>query len=223
LTPDPQAIADFAGLLFVPAPHTIHRGISALTPGEIIDCQLENDERVTAARRRFHEFTSEPDQDLTLDQALDDVDTLVEKAVVRGRPDRGGDAAAREGGAVGRRRRRGLRRIRRLLAACGDQRAAVGPSGRLARWCALRRAACSPRRRAADAGPQNARPGGGRQHRHPADLLFVARRARTPGAYSPTRRRRAAAPPFRAPLASLGPPKHRAAGTARSTCSRAQS
>ena len=83
LTPDPQAIADFAGLLFVPAPHTIHRGVSALSPGEFVDCRLGNDERVSVARRRFHEFTSEPNQDLTLDQALDDVDTLVEKAVVR--------------------------------------------------------------------------------------------------------------------------------------------
>ena len=83
LTPDPQAIADFAGLLFVPAPHTIHRGVSALSPGEFVDCRLGNDERVSVARRRFHEFTSELNQDLTLDQALDDVDTLVEKAVVR--------------------------------------------------------------------------------------------------------------------------------------------
>jgi asparagine synthase (glutamine-hydrolysing) len=83
LTPDPQAIADFAGLLFVPAPHTIHRGVSALSPGEFVDCRLGNDERVSVARRRFHEFTSEPNQDLTLDQALDDVDALVEKAVVR--------------------------------------------------------------------------------------------------------------------------------------------
>jgi asparagine synthase (glutamine-hydrolysing) len=83
LTADPQAIADFAGLLFVPAPHTIHRGVSALSPGELVDCRLGNDERVSAARRRFHEFTSEPNRELTLDQALDDVDTLVEKAVVR--------------------------------------------------------------------------------------------------------------------------------------------
>jgi asparagine synthase (glutamine-hydrolysing) len=83
LTPDPQAIADFAGLLFVPAPHTIHRGVSALRPGEMIDCQLGNDDRVSTALRRFHEFTSEPNRDLTLDQALDDVDTLAEKAVVR--------------------------------------------------------------------------------------------------------------------------------------------
>src|SRR5439155_7169150 len=59
LTPDPQAIADFAGLLFVPAPRTIHRGISALRPGEILDCRLGNDERVSAARGRFHEFSTE--------------------------------------------------------------------------------------------------------------------------------------------------------------------
>jgi asparagine synthase (glutamine-hydrolysing) len=83
LTPDPQAIADFAGLLFVPAPHTIHRGISALRPGEIVDCRIGNDESMSAARRRFHEFTAEPNRDLTLDQALDDVDALAEKAVVR--------------------------------------------------------------------------------------------------------------------------------------------
>jgi asparagine synthase (glutamine-hydrolysing) len=83
LTPDPQAIADFAGLLFVPAPHTIHRGVSALSPGAFVDCRLGNDERVSVARQRFHEFTSEPNQDLTLDKAVNDVDTLVEKAVVR--------------------------------------------------------------------------------------------------------------------------------------------
>jgi len=83
LTPDPQAIADFAGLLFVPAPLTIHRGISALKPGDIVDCRLGNDDRVSAARRPFHEFTSEANQDLTFDQALDDVDSLLEKAVVR--------------------------------------------------------------------------------------------------------------------------------------------
>jgi asparagine synthase (glutamine-hydrolysing) len=83
LTPDPQAIADFAGLLFVPAPHTIYRGVDALSPGELIDCRLGNDDRVSMARRRFHEFTIEPNLDLTLDQALDEVDALVEKAVVR--------------------------------------------------------------------------------------------------------------------------------------------
>ena len=83
LTPDPQAIADFAGLLFVPAPSTIYRGISALRPGEIVDCRLGTDERVSVTGRRFHEFAAEPNRDLTFDQAVDDVDTLVEKAVVR--------------------------------------------------------------------------------------------------------------------------------------------
>jgi asparagine synthase (glutamine-hydrolysing) len=83
LTPDPQAIADFAGLLFVPAPHTIHRGISALQPGEVVDFRLDNDERVSWAQRQFHEFTSETNRDLTFDRALDNVDPLVEKAVVR--------------------------------------------------------------------------------------------------------------------------------------------
>lgn len=82
LSPDPQAIADFAGLLFVPAPRTIHRGISALQPGEVFDCRLGTDERVRATRRRFHEFTAEPNRDLSLEQALDEVDGLVERAVV---------------------------------------------------------------------------------------------------------------------------------------------
>jgi asparagine synthase (glutamine-hydrolysing) len=48
----------------------------------MLDCHLGNDERVSTARRQFHEFSTEPNRDLTLEQALDDVDGLAEKAVV---------------------------------------------------------------------------------------------------------------------------------------------
>jgi asparagine synthase (glutamine-hydrolysing) len=64
LTPDPQAISDFAALLFVPAPLTIHRGIRALCPGELLDCRLEADGRLRFATRPFYSFSIAPNEEL---------------------------------------------------------------------------------------------------------------------------------------------------------------
>jgi asparagine synthase (glutamine-hydrolysing) len=83
LTPDPQAIADFAAVLFVPAPLTIHRGVRALCPGELLDCRLEGDGRARVERRRFHSFAVAPDPDLTLAEAVERAEGLVEEGVAR--------------------------------------------------------------------------------------------------------------------------------------------
>jgi asparagine synthase (glutamine-hydrolysing) len=83
LAPDRQAIADFAALLFVPAPLTIHRGIRALAPGELLDCRLGNDGEVRSEVRRFHTFSIAPNPELTVDDAVEQAEPLIEQAVVR--------------------------------------------------------------------------------------------------------------------------------------------
>jgi len=82
LSDDAQAIADFAALLFVPAPSTIHRGIRALCPGELLDCRLGADGRVAARTERFHRFSITRDPELTFEQAVERADSLLERAVV---------------------------------------------------------------------------------------------------------------------------------------------
>ncbi|MBA3374892.1 MAG: hypothetical protein H0U00_03625, partial [Actinobacteria bacterium] len=83
LSPDPQAISDFASLLFVPAPLTIHRGMRALEPGTFLDCRLRADGRIESAIRTFHYFSIAPNAELTLGEAVEQAETLVENAVVR--------------------------------------------------------------------------------------------------------------------------------------------
>jgi asparagine synthase (glutamine-hydrolysing) len=80
LTPDPQAIADYAAVLFVPAPATIYRGIRALEPGTFLDAQLESSE-VRCARRAYHRWSLERRDDLTLETAAELADSLIERAV----------------------------------------------------------------------------------------------------------------------------------------------
>jgi asparagine synthase (glutamine-hydrolysing) len=82
LSADPQAIADYAALLFVPAPWTIHRGIRALCPGELLDCRLAADGRVAARTAKFHRFSITRDPALTFEQATEQADSLLERAVV---------------------------------------------------------------------------------------------------------------------------------------------
>ncbi|CAN5183644.1 asparagine synthase (glutamine-hydrolyzing) [soil metagenome] len=81
LTPDPQAIADFAALLFVPAPSTIHRGIRALNPGELLDCQLSADGDVRVESRKFHRFSIERDSERPLEETAQEAEMLLEEAV----------------------------------------------------------------------------------------------------------------------------------------------
>jgi asparagine synthase (glutamine-hydrolysing) len=82
LAPDNQAIADYAAMLFVPAPTTIYRGIRALEPGTLLDARLESRE-VKVEARRYHSWSLEPRDDLTLEDATEMADALIEQAVAR--------------------------------------------------------------------------------------------------------------------------------------------
>jgi asparagine synthase (glutamine-hydrolysing) len=83
LTPDPQAIADFAALLFVPAPLTIHRGVRALEPGTFLDVRMRADDKIEPVVRAFHSFEIAPDSGLGLEDAVEQAEGLVENAVVQ--------------------------------------------------------------------------------------------------------------------------------------------
>jgi asparagine synthase (glutamine-hydrolysing) len=82
-SPDPQAIADFSALLFIPAPLTLFRGIKALCPGEVLDCRFESDGRVVTRLQRFHTFAVAPDPAMTMEQAALQADALIEAGVSR--------------------------------------------------------------------------------------------------------------------------------------------
>jgi asparagine synthase (glutamine-hydrolysing) len=80
---DRQALADLATMLYIPAPLTIHRGIRALVPGEVLEVSLADGRVVDTATRRYHSFAVAPDTDLTLERAVDRSDELVSQAVAR--------------------------------------------------------------------------------------------------------------------------------------------
>jgi asparagine synthase (glutamine-hydrolysing) len=82
LTPNGQAIADYAALHYVPAPQTIFTGIEALEPGCAIEARIVGAE-LEIVRRRFHRWAPEIDPDLTLEEALDTADTLIAAGVAR--------------------------------------------------------------------------------------------------------------------------------------------
>jgi len=78
--PDRQAIYDFAALTYIPAPQTFYSGIRSLEPGELLEAELDG-ELVQWAVRHYHRWTIAPDSSLTLDEAIDRADRLLEKAV----------------------------------------------------------------------------------------------------------------------------------------------
>ena len=82
LRPDPQAIADYAALLFVPAPATLYRGLRVLEPSTLLDARFDGGE-VHTETKRYYTWSVEPRTDLTLDSAAEIVDRLVEQAVAR--------------------------------------------------------------------------------------------------------------------------------------------
>jgi asparagine synthase (glutamine-hydrolysing) len=82
LTPDPQAIADYASLLFVPAPSTLFKGIRVLEPGTMLEATLDEG-RVVADVSRYHAWSVEQDTTLTLERAADRADELIDQAVAR--------------------------------------------------------------------------------------------------------------------------------------------
>jgi asparagine synthase (glutamine-hydrolysing) len=82
-SPDPQAVADFSALLFIPAPLTLHRGIKALSPGEFLDCRFGADNRITSRLTRYHTFEIAPDLSLSLESAAARAERLIEAGVNR--------------------------------------------------------------------------------------------------------------------------------------------
>ncbi|MCZ7590383.1 MAG: asparagine synthase (glutamine-hydrolyzing) [Gaiella sp.] len=83
LTPNAQAIADYASLFYIPAPDTFFTGISALCPGEALVCSRESDGRVTRRLTRFHSFSPQRQPSIDLGSAIDKADELLEAGVTR--------------------------------------------------------------------------------------------------------------------------------------------
>jgi asparagine synthase (glutamine-hydrolysing) len=83
ITPDRQAIADYAAVFYVPAPRTMFRGIRALEPGELLEAQLGRSGELELRRSSYHQWFAAPMDDLTLAAAVDEADVLVEQAVSR--------------------------------------------------------------------------------------------------------------------------------------------
>ncbi len=83
LATDAQAMRDFMGLGYVPAPQTWFRGVRALEPGHVLEAALGEDRRITWATRAYHVWTIAPDPSLELDQVVDRADALVDAAVQR--------------------------------------------------------------------------------------------------------------------------------------------
>src|SRR5262245_2499228 len=80
--PDPQAIHDFAALLFIPAPQTFYAGIRALQPGELLEARFD-DHTVSWKTHAYHRWAITPDPGITLSQATDRADELISAAVSR--------------------------------------------------------------------------------------------------------------------------------------------
>jgi len=83
VTPDRQAIADYAAVFYVPAPRTIFRGIKALEPGTLLEAQLDRAGELEIQKRPYFRWSVTPRLDLTLEEAVDEADGLVEDAVGR--------------------------------------------------------------------------------------------------------------------------------------------
>jgi asparagine synthase (glutamine-hydrolysing) len=80
--PDPQAISDFAALMYIPAPETFYVGIRALMPDHLLEARLEGS-HVSWTTRAYHQFSLAPNPRMTLTEAADRAAGLVEKAVQR--------------------------------------------------------------------------------------------------------------------------------------------
>lgn len=79
---DPQAISDFAALAYIPAPETFYAAIRSVEPGEIVEAQVDN-LRVHWRARRYYSWSIHMDSGMSVSQAADRAETLIENAVAR--------------------------------------------------------------------------------------------------------------------------------------------
>jgi asparagine synthase (glutamine-hydrolysing) len=82
VTPDRQALADYAALLFIPAPRTAYTEIDALEPGSYVEARLGPD-GLELETRRYHEWAPEPRAGLSLEDAVSEVGPLLDEGVRR--------------------------------------------------------------------------------------------------------------------------------------------
>jgi asparagine synthase (glutamine-hydrolysing) len=77
---DPQAVSDFAALSYIPAPLTLFRGVHCVEPGEVIRVAWDGG-ALERTSRRYHRFHIAPDARLTMGDAVDRVESLLETGV----------------------------------------------------------------------------------------------------------------------------------------------
>jgi asparagine synthase (glutamine-hydrolysing) len=77
-----QAIYDFSGLLYIPAPETFYEGIRALEPGQMLEGEL-GPHGLSWKTRRYHHWTITPNEGLEMAQAAEQAEALLRTAVDR--------------------------------------------------------------------------------------------------------------------------------------------
>ena len=78
--PNRQAIYDYAALFYIPAPQTFYQGGFALQPGELLEAEWQGNHPVWQTHI-YHRWTIAPNFDLSLDQAAERANALVEQGV----------------------------------------------------------------------------------------------------------------------------------------------
>ena len=80
--PDIQSIFDYFALAYIAAPDTVFRGIHALEPSMVLEARI-NGNRVVHKTRRYHQWLVAPRPDWSLDDAAEQTEHLLTRAVQR--------------------------------------------------------------------------------------------------------------------------------------------
>jgi asparagine synthase (glutamine-hydrolysing) len=80
--PDRQAVYDCAALFYIPAPETFYRGIRALQAGEILEARLDGSD-ASFKTRQYYKWTIAPDHTMSMSEAVDRAERLIDTAVRR--------------------------------------------------------------------------------------------------------------------------------------------
>lgn len=79
--PNPQAIYDFAALLFIPAPDTFYQQIKAVQPSELIEVQIDAKGRVEYHASVYHRWAIASNSPLKFSEVIERSDDLIKTAV----------------------------------------------------------------------------------------------------------------------------------------------